>query len=560
MRRSALTRRPVLTVGVLMSALLGTAAVVTTTVVTTAAPAQAAAVNETYPRPADGVYDLAGHGWGHGRGMSQHGARGAARLGKTADQITSTYYPGTAKKVIADTPIRVLISDDGRDTRVHAASGLRFRDVATGIGGTLPGGTSLWRVVNQNGLLRVQSLAGNAWVTRTFDGRSAFAGPVRFGGVGAVRVDLPDGTRDYRGDTYAVRAGSSNLQTVNHVLMESYLLGVVPRESPVYWEAAALQAQAIAARSHSVNKRDRVAGGGVSDICDTTACQVYGGVRVRSAAGTTTELEAPSTSSAVQATRNVIRTYGGKAIFAEYSSSNGGYSVAGGVPYLVARADPWDGSFSNTVNSWDARLPVADLERRFPAIGTLTQLRITARDGGGEWGGRVQTVVLTGSRGSVTTTGRELYLARTWPAVTDGLKHQWFQPRAEPAAQVAGSVTRISARVAVPRGGTGTTSFDVRNTGVQPWPVGGTVRTVSLEGGTPSRAPQWVAPARPGPVTTNLTRPGATEVRTGEVARLSFVLAGNDRSPRPSANEFFGVVFDGVSPTFVRAVVPYAIV
>ena len=36
-----------------------------------------------------------GHGWGHGRGMSQYGSLGAARAGLTSKQIMRFYYPGT---------------------------------------------------------------------------------------------------------------------------------------------------------------------------------------------------------------------------------------------------------------------------------------------------------------------------------------------------------------------------------------------------------------------------------------------------------------------------------
>ena len=37
-----------------------------------------------------------GGGWGHGLGMSQYGAQGAARLGCSAEQILTRYYAGTA--------------------------------------------------------------------------------------------------------------------------------------------------------------------------------------------------------------------------------------------------------------------------------------------------------------------------------------------------------------------------------------------------------------------------------------------------------------------------------
>src|SRR5690242_14417051 len=65
-----------------------------------APPAQASVtVKEVLGRPSSGVFQLLGHGWGHGHGLSQYGAQGAATISKTADQITAFYYPGTAKAV-----------------------------------------------------------------------------------------------------------------------------------------------------------------------------------------------------------------------------------------------------------------------------------------------------------------------------------------------------------------------------------------------------------------------------------------------------------------------------
>ncbi|MDQ3931618.1 MAG: hypothetical protein M3252_02110 [Actinomycetota bacterium] len=45
--------------------------------------------------PSDAVIALAGGGFGHGVGMSQYGARGAALLGCSYQTILGTYYPGT---------------------------------------------------------------------------------------------------------------------------------------------------------------------------------------------------------------------------------------------------------------------------------------------------------------------------------------------------------------------------------------------------------------------------------------------------------------------------------
>ena len=50
---------------------------------------------DVYERPADGIFHLEGRGYGHGHGMSQFGAEGAARQGLTPAQILAFYYPGT---------------------------------------------------------------------------------------------------------------------------------------------------------------------------------------------------------------------------------------------------------------------------------------------------------------------------------------------------------------------------------------------------------------------------------------------------------------------------------
>ncbi len=365
--------------------------------------------------------------------MSQWGAQGAASQGRTADEITSTYYPGTERVVLPESAIRVWLSaDEGRDTDVFAAPGLsghrrRLRHQRR----PARAGPARWRAVVSGAGMQLQSLTGGSWTAYPLGGRTELAGPLRFGGPQFVRVVFPAGySRDYRGSVQAVRSGSA-LKTVDVLSLEDYLLGVVPRESSASWRPAALQAQAIAARSYSVSKRSRVTAGSVYDICDTTTCQVFGGSRLYGASGNATELEPASTSDAVRATRGVVRALDGKAVHAEFSSSNGGWSTSGGVSYLVAREDPWDGALDNPVHRWTASLPVSALEKRFPALGTLTRVRITARDGNGEWGGRVRSVVLEGTKDgratSVTTTGSGVYGARTWPASSDGLRSTWFR-------------------------------------------------------------------------------------------------------------------------------------
>jgi SpoIID/LytB domain protein len=512
--------------------------------------APAAAAEEVLERPESGVWAVEGRGWGHGRGMSQWGAQGAASLGVSAEQIVSTYYPGTAREVLPAAPIRVLLSgDEGRDTEVVAADGLVATDLTTGASAVLPAGPSRWRVVVDAAGLHLQSRTGTAWTPYALGGTATLPGPVRFGGPEVVRVAYANGTsRDYRGTVRAVRTSATALQTVVVLPLEDYLLGVVPRESSASWHPAALQAQAIAARSYSANKRARVGGRGTYDICDTTACQVFGGTASYTAAGRRTSLEPASTTAAVRATDGVVRTSGGVPVFAEFSSSNGGWSTTGDFPYLRAAQDDWDGVLTPSVHAWKAVLRATDLEQRFPAVGRLQRVRVTARDGNGPWGGRVRTVVLEGVSAAgaptrVQTTGAGVSAARSWPRTSDGLRSSWWRlvPAAAPAPvpppAPSAPATPVPAPVAPPASAlvaasrapllvqppgrpSGSLTATFRNTGATPWPAADLQLVRTVPAGHPAD------PLSAPPAATRLValKAGAGVVRPGETVTLSLGL------------------------------------
>ncbi|MEI2820205.1 MAG: hypothetical protein V9E81_08305 [Marmoricola sp.] len=60
-------------------------------------------------------------------------------------------------------------------------------------------------------------------------------------------------------------------------------------------------------------------------------------------------------------------------------------------------------------------------QKRYPEIGTLSAIKVTSREGGGQWQGRVLSLTLIGSTGTKVLTGsefRSLYgLRSTWFAV-----------------------------------------------------------------------------------------------------------------------------------------------
>jgi stage II sporulation protein D len=166
----------------------------------------------------------------------------------------------------------------------------------------------------------------------------------------------------------------------------------VPTEMPTSWAADAVRAQAVAARSYALRLRDfgRYSG---FDICDTTACQVYGGMSRETRDG----------NAAVKATAGKIVTYRGKVALTQYASSNGGHSAQGDYPYLAARPDPYDGVIKS--QSWTRTITASNISRAWPSVGTVRQLKITSRDGAGAWGGRVQSIKIIGSLRTATVSG-----------------------------------------------------------------------------------------------------------------------------------------------------------
>lgn len=381
---------------------------VTGSVVSVSAPGVAAADDWLY-RPTSGVFAVQGHGEGHGRGMSQYGAQGAAAAGLSSAQILDFYYPGTVSTQLdPGQPLKVWISADSDGvTEVLQSPDLVVTDAGNGARVNLPAGTDRVRTVVGGGGLVVQARVGGAWGAVT-----GVAGPeivFRADAVGTVDVVLPSGHRiGYRGSVSAVRKDGSSV-TVNTVRLDDYVRGVVPRESPSSWRPAALQSQAVAARSFAAvsfrSPRDSR-----YQICDDANCQVYGGATFDGATR-----EAASTDAATSATAGLVRTYNGSVINAQFGSTNGGWTVDGRVPYLPAQADPYEARANppQAYANWKGTLAVSSLESRFRSIGSFTRMRISQRDGNGEWGGRVISAVIEGTAGSQSVTGDQLRQALT---------------------------------------------------------------------------------------------------------------------------------------------------
>ena len=378
-------------------------------------PAAAVATDQRYPVPGDGSYTVHGHGYGHGHGMSQYGAQGAALRGLEHEQILAFYYPGTDLGT-ARRKIRVLLTaDTGADLVVGARKGLRLKDRGSGTTYDLPRGqgATRWRLTVAGGRDVVDWYDGS-WHRWRPGGRDALAGEGQFQAGGRpLTLFLPSGSAQYRGALRhaAPGEGSTDRNTVNVVGLNAYVRGVVPAEIPASWEPEAVQAQAVAARTYGAWDRSQDSSH-YYHICDTTSCQVYRGV-----AG-----EHPLGDAAVAATSKQVLRYDGSPAFTQFSASSGGWTSAGNAPYLVAKKDPYDDWSGNGVHSWSVPLKASTISGAYPSIGRLRTIRVTSRDGNGEWNGRVWSMTLVGSKGRTTVSG-DTFRFRF------GLRSSWFSFR-----------------------------------------------------------------------------------------------------------------------------------
>jgi stage II sporulation protein D len=373
-----------------------------------------------------GSYVFDGHGFGSGVGLDQWGADGAASRGNSYARILAHYYPHTRLVTWRQVPgISVQITEGGAGpVKVAAASGLEAVDpdkretwdLPASVGGSR---VSDWRIVRAGAAEELDWTSGGQWHAWTPPGAS---GPGHRGTVGftnpqgTVRAVLGGGlVRDYSGTLSAVETGGA-LATVNEVTLRQYIDGVVPSESPASWPRAALEAQAVAARSYALAVIAATPANAPWDICDTDYCQVYGGASA----------DQPSSDAAVADTARQVLDYDHHAALAEYGASDGGWTAAGGEPYLAASSDPWD-SIASPEHSWRQSVSTATIESVFTSVGKVEKIVVKRRDGHGQWGGRVLDITVSGSRGSTTVGG--------WTFASDfGFMSNWFTVASTPRA------------------------------------------------------------------------------------------------------------------------------
>ncbi|PTR22488.1 SpoIID/LytB domain protein [Rhodococcus sp. OK519] len=344
---------------------------------------------------------LSGHGYGHGRGMGQYGAYGYAKnFGWTAERIVGHYYGNTQLGQVADPWVAVrLLGRDDKRLDVYSQAGLN-------VAGRYFGPNSAAHVVPTSG-------GADVTVTDGCNGREIWRGstshpwvdPVNLGGNRPANehLRLCDGNVPFRGAMNATRDGNGAWRTVNRVLMEDYLYGVVPAESVPSWADSggkeALRAQAIAARSYAAAERRY----GYAQTCDTQSCQVYRG----------SSNEDWRTTEAVRSTTGTVLKRGNQIMAAEFSSSSGGFTSGGVFPAVI---DEGDAVSPN--RNWTQTVTAGAIARGY-GVGELISFEVIGRNNLGADGGRVTRVRVVGTSHTVEGSGDE---AR-WKL---GLKSDWF--------------------------------------------------------------------------------------------------------------------------------------
>lgn len=263
---------------------------------------------------------------------------------------------------------------------------------------TLPAGCNLW-VPTSN--VSTRELATAALVAVLLCGPAslpAYAGQVADDDqpLGATSIQfVPEaGTRvEWNGRSYSglvtVTAKSDGMALVEETTIEHYLEGI--REVPFEWPEAALESQAVAARTYLAWTLDRGRSSNGRaygyDICATTACQVYAGVP--------SDAGSDRWRAAVAATDQEILLYQGAPAQALYSSTSGGrtrsvedvFIGSPPLPYLVGvESDAEDSPFVNWGFDVSAGQLMQILNAAGVSVGVPYDVRVQqTEDGEGPW-------------------------------------------------------------------------------------------------------------------------------------------------------------------------------
>lgn len=180
--------------------------------------------------------------------------------------------------------------------------------------------TSIHRSGQKTPYLNTQVIKQVARVTWEVNGRQYTSSYLeitsRKGKIWVNNTQKPGNKKLFPGSLYLQPNAYGSYSLVNLVGVETYLRGVVPYEIGTKAPEAALEAQAIIARTYSLRNIHRFAVDNYQ-LCADTHCQVYYGLN-----GATKK-----TDQAIASTRGQVLTYKNELVDALYSSNTGGVTA-----------------------------------------------------------------------------------------------------------------------------------------------------------------------------------------------------------------------------------------
>ena len=356
--------------------------------------------------PASFVFS--GAGFGHGVGMSQYGAYGQALEGRSATQILQHYYTGTTVSPIAD-------NVDIRVNLVHASATAAATAESIGSGGGgfqvvpkdqapvdgAPADTFEFSVsgtgiaVTKNG-----TPVGTAATLVTL----LWSGTPTLLNLADSKAGLASDGHRYRYGLVEISVVDGKLEVVNVLKFHGeYLRGIA--EVPSSWPKAALESQAIAARTYAFSKhKNGVRASCACHVFDTVADQVFAGWSKESGAGGANWVAAVEATSPSPTTGLVVLR-DGALVTTYYFSSSGGRTENnedgfGGTPqaYLRSVDDHWSLNSYNPRRSWSFTKDQAAVAAAF-GLPDVVSIDLSQRTEGGA----VKTATATSTSGTKST-------------------------------------------------------------------------------------------------------------------------------------------------------------
>lgn len=423
------------------------------------------------PALAQSSFVIRGHGFGHGIGLSQYGAKGLAEHGWSYADILAHYYQGTSLRSLATEPVvrvalqktdvpqgfwtirgnnaDVWVDYPGRTNSSGVYSSGGYLVLPKGQGFTIcPLGSTTGITIRDQSSVVKAVIAGDwvqAWERDTTKPR--YLGLLQIahesGPFSRPNILYPGSVKFQRGTTATT---NTLLHARNYVYMEDYVRCVVPRESPASWAREALKAQAVAARSYAYVGLSSSAS---FDVWCTTSSQVYNGwgqwdssygnVRHGDDAWTTAKEGDWLSDPAVEQTARQLVSYGSTIVKTYFHSTSGGHTEdidkawpsSSAQPYYQGVPDPYEHLAGATYEDWGPWTYTADEVRTklisagVPASSlpsAVTDMRVAKRGDSG----RVMELVLYGPAGeSPKTLSGSTSMTRVRNALCAG-KDTWF--------------------------------------------------------------------------------------------------------------------------------------